>query len=465
MKETGLAQGRIWITLALVGLAAGGAASQAADTATAGIDLSAVRTYRAARGVTVVDLFCRVPVTAVSALPGGRSAGAAFRFTYDVRDSSGLEVLQPQGWTEKVPAGLLGVHGASTGERLEFQVKPGRYTVEVAVTDSASGRVSHGAIAVEGYRAAPGASDVLLGTGIRGPKSAADTVPGPGELWNGAVFVQTSGPPALTPQHDTLGYYLELYSARPETVTVSARVLGEDGKPLVGTAPAPVAVGSGGAIAPGVMDLAGLPPGRYRLEVTARGPDSTLVRSAPFGMTGFETMASQAAVAAAAPSDRWSEMGEARLDSMYGPLIYLMTTDEQGVYSTLDLAGKREWMRQFWAKRDPGLFEQFYARVQDANREFREGGMSAIPGWRTDRGRILIKYGKPTETLERRSFETSSPYEVWKYTGQRALKYVFLDRTGFGNYVLIWTDDRHEASLPNWQELLGDKAVQDVEQF
>jgi hypothetical protein len=30
---------------------------------------------------------------------------------------------------------------------------------------------------------------------------------------------------------------------------------------------------------------------------------------------------------------------------------------------------------------------------------------------------------------------------------------------------LIWTDDRREPSRPNWQDLLGAEAVQDVERF
>lgn len=450
---------------ALTVLGAVSAASQAAGAGAGGLELSAVRTYRAARGVTLVDVFCRVPVTAVSRLPGGAAAGAAFRFTYGVRDSSGLEVLRPASWTERVPAVLLGVRGASTGERLQFAVRPGRYTVEVAVTDSASGRVTRASLPVEGYAGAPAASDVLLGTSIRGPKSAGDTVPGPGEIWNGAVFVQTAGPPTLTPTHDSLAYYLELYAARPETVLVTARVIGEDGKPVVTTAPMSVGVGAGGGIAPGVMELAGLPPGEYQLEVTAAGPDSQAVRRAGFRMAGFETQAAEAAMAAAEPQDEWSRKSETELDSLYAPLVYLMTTEETGVYSSLDLQGKRRWMRQFWTRRDPALEAQFYARVAEANRDFREHGASAIPGWRTDRGRIFILYGPPDEKLERHAAGNTNPYEVWKYTRDRALKYVFMDLTRFGNYSLIWTNDRHEPSRPDWQDLLGTQAVQDVDEF
>src|SRR2546425_11076275 len=101
----------------------------------------------------------------------------------------------------------------------------------------------------------------------------------------------------------------------------------------------------------------------------------------------------------------------------------------------------------------------------EANRRFREGGAAEIPGWRTDRGRIFIKYGPPQEMMQRPQAGNTLPYEVWKYTRNRALKYVFLDQTQFGNYALIWTDDRREPSRPNWQSLLGPEAVLDVERF
>ena len=97
-------------------------------------------------------------------------------------------------------------------------------------------------------------------------------------------------------------------------------------------------------------------------------------------------------------------------------------------------------------------------------RRYREGGASAIPGWRTDRGRIFIKYGAPDEILERKVQTGLMPYEIWKYTRQRNLKYVFMDLTRFGNYQLIYTDDRRERSRPDWQELLGVDGLRDLQE-
>jgi GWxTD domain-containing protein len=129
-------------------------------------------------------------------------------------------------------------------------------------------------------------------------------------------------------------------------------------------------------------------------------------------------------------------------------------------------------MRQFWEKRDPtpgtpaneGMVA-FYRLFAEANRRFRESGAGTTSGWRTDRGRIFLKYGVPEETLKRPVAGDTPPYEVWKYSRPRQLKYIFLDETGLGNYQLIYTNDRFETSRSNWQELLGPEAVEDVLRF
>ena len=450
--------------LALAGMVAASAGRPAQDGASLGMNV--VRSFRPASAQTVVDVFCRIPLQIVS--PIGTTRSGAYRFSVSVRDTSGLALVS-QSWVTPVRAEVLRSRGASTSEHLAFAARAGRYTVEVSVVDSATGRVARAQATADAFAGAPGGSDLLLASSVRQAATPGDTVGRGEEVRRGTLFLATSGVPVLTPQSSKLAYYLELYPSKPESVSVAVRVLSDSGKQVVAAPPVPVAIGSGGGFANGVVDLAGLPPGRYRFEVTATGPDSQVVRVAPFGMTGFETIAEAAAIvdAGAWPGD----MSEPQLDSAYEPLVYLMTVDEQGVYSGLTVDAKRKWLQQFWARRDPspGTMrneerERFYAAIADADRRYREGGASAIPGWRTDRGRVFIKYGAPDEVLERKVSTGAMPYEIWKYTRQRNLKYVFMDLTRFGNYQLIYTDDRRERSRPDWQELLGADGLKDLEQ-
>jgi GWxTD domain-containing protein len=462
-------------SLALVVVPAASARPQSAAEGNT-LELAAVRFYRASSGQTVVDAFCQVPFTLLDRLPrspaggaaaGGGGGGAAYRFAVTVKDTAGLELLS-QSWTQTVATRPLSVARGSAVEHFSFAAKPGRYTIEVAVTDSATGRVTRQRADVAAFSSNPGASDLLLATSMReaGPAES----PGPGEIRKGSLTLQAAGRPVLTPQQARLGYYLELYAGRPETLTVAVRVKAAQGAQLVATPGERIPLPAGGGVTRGMVDLAGLPPGDYRLEVAASGGRDTVVRGAAFRMAGFET---EAAIAEASPvRDVFGSVTEAQLDTLYLPLVYLMTSAEQGIYPALTLEGKRSWIRQFWQKRDPTpgtprneLQEDFYTRIADANRRFREGGAAQIPGWRTDRGRIFIKYGVPDEVLSRPQAGNTRPFEVWKYTRNRALKYVFLDQTLFGNYALIWTDDRREPSRPNWQEMLGPEAVIEVERF
>lgn len=432
------------------------------------LGLRAVRFFRAAGAQTVVDVLCQVPFALLEPLGGPRGAGA-YRMQVSVRDSTGLELVS-QGWAQGVPAQTLRLPRASTVEHLSFAAVAGRYAVSVAVTDSASGRVTRGGAEVVAFGEHPRASDLLLGTGIRtaGPAdTAAD-----GELRKGNVLIAASQRPMLTPQQTRLAYYLEMYTEAPESVTIALRVVRADGSPVIAVAPQRTGLDAGGGVTRGAIDLAGLPPGSYRLEATvARG--DTVRREAEFGMTGFETGTAIAGARAAEelnrPRDPFATMGEAELDTLYTPLLYLMTGDEQGVYPSLTLDGKRNYLRQFWAKRDPTpesprneAQEEFYRLIAEANREFGEPGAAAIPGWRTDRGRIFVRYGRPDEVFYRPLEGKTNPYVVWKYTRNRPLKYVFMDLTNFGNYALIWTNDRREPSRPNWEALLGPEATEEV---
>jgi len=435
------------------------------DTA---LGLTAVRFYRPLARQTSVEVFCRVPLASLGALAGG-SREAAYRVAVSVRDSTSLELLR-QSWDRTVDGSLLGVAGAASAEHFQFGARPGRYVVEVMISDSATGRVSRQQVAVTAYAQQPGASDLVVVRGLR-PAAPGDTTPRAGEFRRGSLFLETSGRPIATWEEARVGYYLELYTARAETVAVAGRVLDRAGRQLVAMSPQRIAVPVGGGVASAMLDLSGLPPGGYRLELALDTPDSQVVRSAPFGITAVGPRPSAPARGRDA-SDSLAGLTEVELDSMYAPLVYLMGPEERGIYPPLTVEGKRAYLRQFWAKRDPTpgtarneFREVFYRTVADADQRFHEGGASGVPGWRTDRGRIFIRYGAPDEVLDRVQAGSSRPYQVWKYTGRKAHKFIFLDTSLLGNYELIWTDERREPSRPDWQELLGPEALDDAQRF
>ncbi|MBU1700568.1 MAG: GWxTD domain-containing protein [Candidatus Eisenbacteria bacterium] len=99
---------------------------------------------------------------------------------------------------------------------------------------------------------------------------------------------------------------------------------------------------------------------------------------------------------------------------------------------------RQEAWDEFWDSRDPEpeterneFKEEFFIRVRYANEHF--GVME--PGWRSDRGRIYIKYGAPDQIESFPQNQDRYPYEIWDYYKFR-LRFIFVDYDGFGRYVL-----------------------------
>src|SRR5438132_4896710 len=123
---------------------------------------------------------------------------------------------------------------------------------------------------------------------------------------------------------------------------------------------------------------------------------------------------------------------------------YIITNQERAAFKALKTDEEREqFIEQFWLRRDPTpdtvdneFKEEHYARIAYANERFASG----IPGWKTDRGRIYIIYGKADEIeshpsggtydrpIEEGGGTTSTfPFEIWRY------RYI----EGIGNEVLL----------------------------
>ena len=430
------------------------------------------RFYRTDR--TLVNGFVRVPHGMLSAVTPGPAGSAAYTVALRVTDQGGTELVRDQ-WTRQVPWAATQVRGAESVEPFAFTLAPGRYDVQIEVRDSASGRRQQVAVPVTGFAARPGASDLLLAYWIRQATGPGDTVPAAGEFRKGDLFLASAPELTLVPSHPAVAYYCEVYRDSGGPVPWQVQVRGADGRAVVTTAPAQTTLGAGGGPIAASVDLTGLPPGDYTLAMVVGAGADTLTRTAAFHMAGFETERALQDVAqqqTVEPSDVFTTATEDLLDSLFAPLVYVGQSEELSVYKGLSLEGKRRFLRAFWRRRDPTpgtpANEErvgFYARIATANERFREGGASQIPGWRTDRGRVFIKYGDPDLTLHRPEAGPDRPWEAWKYTTRRQLKFVFLDQTRLGNYSLIYTTDRLERNPGDWEHLLSQDAIREINSF
>jgi GWxTD domain-containing protein len=147
---------------------------------------------------------------------------------------------------------------------------------------------------------------------------------------------------------------------------------------------------------------------------------------------------------------------------------YIITDEERRAFKALKTDEERDqFIEQFWLRRDPDpdtpeneYREQFYERIQYANEHYASG----IPGWKTDRGRIYITFGKPDEieshpsggAYQRPSYEgggstSTYPFEIWWYRYIEGIgsdvEIEFVDPTGSGEFHIARSPSEKDALL------------------
>lgn len=166
--------------------------------------------------------------------------------------------------------------------------------------------------------------------------------------------------------------------------------------------------------------------GRYILDVAIqRGKDRASTRSV------FDIRA--------ANFTNWSTSGQFDLDLAIKQMVHIARSVNLSKILKATKEEKEKFFREFWKKRDPTpdterneLMEEYYRRVQYANRYFTSGYRE---GWDTDRGMVYIIMDSP-DGVERHPFEVNTkPYEIWYYY-EANLKLFFIDNYGFGDYEL-----------------------------
>ena len=127
---------------------------------------------------------------------------------------------------------------------------------------------------------------------------------------------------------------------------------------------------------------------------------------------------------------------------------YIITSGERKIFLELPEAEKDTFIEEFWERRDPDSDTErneyrveYEDRLEKAGMLFRGEGR---PGWLTDRGRIYILFGPPSERLTYPMDATGFCREVWYYGG---FPVIFVDDHCSGNFVLKAINLEHLQEL------------------
>ncbi len=145
---------------------------------------------------------------------------------------------------------------------------------------------------------------------------------------------------------------------------------------------------------------------------------------------------------------------------------YIVTPQEERIFREMPPEDRHEFVSEFWKRRDPDpgtpeneFRDVYYTRIARANQAFKAG----IPGWMTDRGRIYVLLGPPTDVIKKsmgdggvdlnkglrelstdmleEGTRTERPTQIWVYNQypnyfSGPLRLVFVDYYGTGDYKL-----------------------------
>ena len=137
-------------------------------------------------------------------------------------------------------------------------------------------------------------------------------------------------------------------------------------------------------------------------------------------------------------------------------------TERRTFYNVIDNSNveeKENFFLNYWEEKDrlhPQLAIENFVNVFDAVQDkFAYRGQD---GYKTEKGRVYLEYGKPDDVQRKSRDNNSIPYEIWHYyklkSGQGNVIFVFRDANSSGQYELFHSNAAGELENPNWQNIL-----------
>ncbi|MGH8016129.1 MAG: GWxTD domain-containing protein, partial [Candidatus Zixiibacteriota bacterium] len=182
------------------------------------------------------------------------------------------------------------------------------------------------------------------------------------------------------------------------------------------------------------ISIARFAPGEYELEVEIQGRRGKKLDESK---SNFEI--------------KWTE--ESLLEHNWDLIVKQISliaegTELKALEKAKTIDERRQALKDYWEEKDPfpetprnELKVEFYRRISFANENF---GYLGRPGWETDRGRVLVRYGVPDQVDDYPFSLDSYPYQEWYYyklIGGRYRKFTFVDDNHDGDYRLVYPYD------------------------
>ena len=261
-----------------------------------------------------------------------------------------------------------------------------------------------------------------------------------------------------------LNLYSELYGCIPADTLDMQYVIKDAAQRVLAEIPLKKYVAGEAIVEYVSIPLLGLPSGVYSAHLTYVGQQKkdTVIGVKRFYIVNPEMppeLANTFSEDELFQQSEFSTYSENRINEEFEKAKCLSNSQEQSLWSALgDLTAKQKFMFRFWKERDPNTetyinerLEEFrksvaYANTYFSNPQFREG-------WRSDRGRVMRRYGAPTQ-VDRKYMGTSArPYESWFYAEiQGGVYFHFVDLRDINNHILVHSTAINEPRNERWMQ-------------
>jgi len=216
----------------------------------------------------------------------------------------------------------------------------------------------------------------------------------------------------------------------------------------------------------GSFDVSGLASGSYLINIILLDDENRalVTQSRKFFVYNptVEAPRVTAAVDIAYQKSFYAAMSDDELDEQIKYAVIIATNrEERALKGAKNEEGKRDVLMDFWGKRDPDpttpineVREEYFSRIQFARERYSN---SHSDGWKSDRGRVYLKYGAPAHVNPHHYERSMAPYEIWEYDnipGEGRSMFVFADISGFSEFELIHSSVPGERQSLDWRQEL-----------
>jgi GWxTD domain-containing protein len=340
-----------------------------------------------------------------------------------------------------------------------FELPFGLYRIQVFASDSLvplrTDSISMDNIEIAAYGNDPRASDLELCSSIAASQDTAQifykntlqVIPHPSLVFGGIN----------TP---VIYHYLELYNLLKDSLyTVETTIFDANGIKKKSTS-RQKRYGVRSAVEFGTTTVTTLPSGKYRYQVRILDRAMQEIVSTKKQFFANNPHISTTVSAVSSKGIELLGLSADELANEFRMAQYFATDQEISTFSKISTTdGRREFLAKFWTEveqgrlgRDPITRIDFLNRVTVASQRYRN---ISREGWQTDRGRVYLLYSDPDDIQRFPSSDNAKPYEIWEYNQiENGVVFIFVDHSGFGDYLLVHSTKRGELQDEGWERNL-----------